>query len=747
MTDRILRISFGGRHHADVEKTRELTWPQFATWLTATPPESESKETRGWYCGASFTAATDEQRAKQQAINYEIRGVAYRHTDNFVQRDLLTLDFDHVDEYAFDAVAAMFRNVAHAIYTTHSHQAPGKGHRFRLVVPLSRPAGYDEFQAVSRKVAERIGIELVAAESFVPCQFMFQPLRRPGAEFLASSNTTSPMLDVEAVLAKYTDWTDRSEWPRRASGDNPTDPEHIVSPRDKPGIIGEFCRAVSISEAIRRFDLPYVPTSVEGRWTYTAGSRPEGAIVYDDDTKLHSHHDTDPARGQCNAFDLVRAHRYSDLDNADDRTRPVTERPSYKAMCQLVLDQPEIRAARVAADLTDAGPPEPGAFDTIPGATETKSQPAGDVQAAPMAVRLDEKLRNPTKPRWLIKDELEWAIIAILVGPRGSYKSFKALHWAMRVAVTGKPVYVVSGEGGDFDRRARAWLMHFAPEWSDRLHELPLYVVERRLDLNSDEGVVAIREDCIKLGIRPVLFVLDTFSKLSGGLDENENTAVKQFIGRLDRGLKRGETAFDATVLLVCHTGHSDNGRARGASALGADTDAEYIVTRQEGSDLVSISRERFKASAELPPLTYRAQSVDLDYADEDGQPVTSLVLVACDAPKAKRSEDRPSGARQQLAYKVMHDLGCNKEPVSMELILTEVCNKLPTDYESAGRDNRRTGHRQAIEAMVSKGIVFLHPGNKVAFFEAPVAKPEEWDDDNDLVDVSKAPAEEWLNG
>src|SRR5690606_8998190 len=136
------------------------------------------------------------------------------------------------------------------------------------------------------------------------------------------------------------------------------------------------------------------------------------------------------------------------------------------------------------------------------------------------------------------------------------------------------------------------------------------------------EGIELIRRDCNRLNIRPKLFVLDTFSKLSGGLDENDNTAVKAFIGRLDNGLKR---AFGATVLMVAHTGHSTQSRARGASALAADTDAEYIVARQHGA--VSVSRERFKSSPELVPLHYQPAVVELGRKDAKGRMVTSLAL------------------------------------------------------------------------------------------------------------------------
>lgn len=728
MSNRKLRISFGAQHHAEVTKVRELEWAQLCQWLVKDPPESPSKESRGWYCGAEFAPPTEEQSSKADLPGY-------RHGDNFIARHVLTFDFDHVDNFAFDAMSQLFKRHAFAMYTTWSHEAEGKGHRFRIVLPLSRPASYDEFQAVSRKVAEKIGIELVAAESHVPAQFMFAPLKRPGGSHRADYRVDGLWVDVDAVLAQYADWTDRSQWPRRKDGDNPYDKDAISSPLDKPGPVGDFCRAFRISEAIDRFGLPYTPTANEGRWTYTDGSRPEGAVIYDDDTKLHSHHDTDPARGQSNAFDLVRAHRFHSLDGAAASSgTPVTELPSYKAMCQFVYEQDEVRRAIAKQEFEDFGEltiEQLAEFKPL-----TQEQSLGDnpkAGAVGLARRISDVLRNPTHPRWLIRDELERAVIAVMAGPRGSFKSFIALDWAMRCATAtnmghpvdkAHPVYVVSAEGGDFDRRARAWLQHFLPERA--YEDVPLYVVERRLDLNSAEGVIAIRDDCVRLNIRPVLFVLDTFSKLSGGLDENDNSAVKQFIGRLDNGLKRAETAFDATVLLVCHTGHSDSGRPRGASALAADTDAEYIVARTEGASTVSVTRERFKASPELPPLSFRAEPVALGYQDQDGQEVTSLVMLPT-APPKKRVGEKPQGRWQQALVDVLGEMTREGEPVFTTILLNEACKRFPVDTDATGRDNRRTNFTGALQGLVQKKIVFLHPNNRVALHDVPMVTNEEW--------------------
>ena len=49
----------------------------------------------------------------------------------------------------------------------------------------------------------------------------------------------------------------------------------------------------------------YEPTDIDGRYTYTGGSTIGGAVVYDGDLFLYSHHATDPCSGLLvNAFDL-----------------------------------------------------------------------------------------------------------------------------------------------------------------------------------------------------------------------------------------------------------------------------------------------------------------------------------------------------------------------------------------------------------------------------------------------------------
>lgn len=107
-------------------------------------------------------------------------------------------------------------------------------------------------------------------------------------------------------------------------------------PLTKPGLIGAFCRAYTIEDAIETFlSDEYTACAVEGRYTYAKGSTSAGLVVYDDKF-VYSHHSTDPAGGKlCNAFDLVRLHKFGALDADASESTPPNKLPSYVAMVKL----------------------------------------------------------------------------------------------------------------------------------------------------------------------------------------------------------------------------------------------------------------------------------------------------------------------------------------------------------------------------------------------------------------------------
>jgi hypothetical protein len=117
---------------------------------------------------------------------------------------------------------------------------------------------------VTRKVGARFDLEKLARESDTPAQMMYLPTRKPGGAHWSRINEGG-WVDVDAVLAEYEDWTDRAQWPQRRDGDSGHHGAGVAAdPLTKPGLVGDWCRAFTISQCIERFGLPYEKVS-DGR--------------------------------------------------------------------------------------------------------------------------------------------------------------------------------------------------------------------------------------------------------------------------------------------------------------------------------------------------------------------------------------------------------------------------------------------------------------------------------------------------
>jgi predicted P-loop ATPase len=96
----------------------------------------------------------------------------------------------------------------------------------------------------------------------------------------------------------------------------PTRPnKYTADPHAKPGLIGAFCRAYDIHEAMEM--LPDIYTKVdEDRYHYKPSQSAPGVVTYENKWMI-SNHATDPATGgQHNAFDLILIHKYNGSKDA-----------------------------------------------------------------------------------------------------------------------------------------------------------------------------------------------------------------------------------------------------------------------------------------------------------------------------------------------------------------------------------------------------------------------------------------------
>lgn len=253
---------------------------------------------------------------------------------------------------------------------------------------------------------------------------------------------------------------------------------------------------------------------------------------------------------------------------------------------------------------------------------------------------------------WLIHNVIEANVLAVLAGPRASFKSFIALDWAMKIACAGNPVVILSGEGAGLGRRAEAWMQQHGQ--GQELEDLQLLALESVANLNAEEEMAGLQQAIEEAGIRPALVIVDTFSKFSAGLDENSNQEVAEYLSKLTVGVRE---RYCSTVLLVAHSGHGDAKRPRGASALMANPDAEYIVERPDAQAMVvTVTRERFKDTASMQPLAFEAVEVDLGRVDKYGEAVKSLVMRETTAAPSKPATHSPQGKAQRVILAALRE-------------------------------------------------------------------------------------------
>ena len=275
-----------------------------------------------------------------------------RKTANVIYRTLVTLDIDYGTADVWDDFTLNF-DCAAMIYSTHKH-TPEKP-RLRLVLPASRQIAPAEYEPVCRYWTARIGIELFDHTTYqLPRLFYWPSTSRDGDYFFNYQDGLA--FDVDEVLATYRNPQDVSEWPMSSREGDVLAHEirKAGDPMEKPGLIGAFCRAYTIEEAIEKF-LPdvYEKTGTEGRYTYRAGSVAGGCVTYEGKF-AYSHHETDPAsRKLCNAFDLVRIHLFGVQDEGS-RVTDVTRLPSYTKMQDFAAADKAVRVLLTKERLADA---------------------------------------------------------------------------------------------------------------------------------------------------------------------------------------------------------------------------------------------------------------------------------------------------------------------------------------------------------------------------------------------------------
>ncbi|MNW46301.1 Virulence-associated protein E [compost metagenome] len=346
-----LDISFG-KHRADTNwKTEYLTWEEFVERLRKVRRTNETM--------AQYDKMNTTNRGKAKDGPAFVGGLVRtgrRKKENVDSRSLITLDVDRGDDEFLFAVDLVLGGTAYVVYSTHSHRANKP--KYRLIIPVDRIMSPDEYAAVSRKLAEQIGMEYFDKTTFQVHRLMFLPSCSKDAPDPVLEAYEGNPLSVDRLLDEYEDWRDVMAWPRHPEDKAPAQlaAKKAQDPREKFGTIGLFCRSFTIEEGIDTFlqDI-YERGSMPNRYTYTKGTSGNGLEIYPDQDLAFSHQDSDPvADGRTyNIFDLIRVHKFGHLDERVREHTPDAKKPSHLAMEQWAAQRPEVKKLALAERQAD----------------------------------------------------------------------------------------------------------------------------------------------------------------------------------------------------------------------------------------------------------------------------------------------------------------------------------------------------------------------------------------------------------
>ena len=321
-------VAFGENRKAKKWKNGTITWDELRERLRTPLRTAETQSEYHRMKSAGRSAAKDKGGFVAGTLRDGLRRAV-----NVESRSMLTMDVDNAAKTFLEEYEALspYRTF---IYSTHSHtpEAP----RLRLVIPLTRDISADEYQAITRLFAAEQGINQFDLCSFIPSQLMFWPTVSQDGEYVFVEVEGKP-LDPDAFLTKYPSWKDPTSLPTTIK----EKPLHeragskVEDPLTKKGIVGTFCRTFSISEVIEKFLSDIYEPVGENRYHLIGSVSGPGLIIFNDKF-AYSNHATDPAYHQeCNAFDLVRVHKFPDEE----------DKRSFKAMSEWAVTLPEVSKA------------------------------------------------------------------------------------------------------------------------------------------------------------------------------------------------------------------------------------------------------------------------------------------------------------------------------------------------------------------------------------------------------------------
>lgn len=257
--------------------------------------------------------------------------------------------------------------------------------------------------------------------------------------------------------------------------------------------------------------------------------------------------------------------------------------------------------------------------------------------------------------QWQIKDVLPSRGIAAMFGPSGSGKSFLALDMLQSLA-SGRDWFgnkvkqcsvtyiALEGEAGVAGRIKAYLSRHGSTSLNIRYVAQPFKLLEAD-DINE------LAEAILAAGTADVV-VLDTLSRATPGLDENDSKAM----GLIIASAKILQERIGGLLLLIHHTGKDASRGMRGHSSLHAALDCAIEVKRNGDNREWVLAKS--KDGEDGASHSFKLEVVSLGI-DSDGDAITSCVIAPYQSAQAVQKKMPTLGRNQTIALKALEEPLC----------------------------------------------------------------------------------------
>ena len=557
MSERKYSIAVGNSCETKFWSNEEVTFDELCQRLSNTKYTSETIEQYKHFNKEERNKAKDNGGFVGGKLKGTKRGVS-----EVLFRSMLTLDLDKAKVGFIDKFAAESRYLS-CLYTTHSHTKEEP--RCRVIVPLSRDVTPDEYNAIARLFASQFAIEQFDACSFRIAQLMFYPTTPKDGEFIFKK-VEGEILNPDKFLADYPMWHDISTLPLTPDElpkNNVQRGRKKKDPTELKGVIGAFCRAYTVQEAIETYlsDV-YERTDKSNRYSLKSADSKGGLIIYDDKYAF-SHHATDIACGrELNAFQLVMLHLFGSDNNDAVKKMKEVARDDEHVRTQLILDNGEFDEDEINDDNQSESP------------VVSKAKPIKD-WISKLSIGIDGAIENTSKN------------LEIILENDKNLQGFAYNELSNRVEVIGRVPW-------DRPKDNRFW--READE-----SQLRLYIDKKYIEFKERNFEVAFNSIVDNRRFHPVRDYLDTLPKWDG-VKRVEEVFIK-FLSADDNEYTRAITkkTFAACVARAYHPGTKFDSIPvlDGAQGIGKSTLIKYLAGEEFFSDNLSLTDMNDKTAAE----------------------------------------------------------------------------------------------------------------------------------------------------